>query len=214
MKKWMFSLAAASLLLAACNDDEAETKPKTEQTQADTASEEQPVVQAEKEWEQDERLQEPAEDTKCAMCNMQVYTKDHEMGAFAAQAVKADGSTAFYDDIGCLLNAEFAHEEANEKFVRDYGTLNWFNVEQAYIVKTDLKSPMNWGYIFFKYEDDAQTFIDENKGAALTTYTAVRQEALERYKQKQAQSHGDEQHDMHGDMTHEEDVHAQTSDEQ
>ena len=138
----------------------------------------------EKDWTQDARLQEPTEETVCAMCNMKVYTKDHEMGVFSAQAIKADGSIVFYDDIGCLLNAEFANVEVNEKFVRDYNTLNWFNVEQAYIVKTTLKSPMNWGYIFFKYEDDADKYIAENEGSELTSYTKVRQEALERRKAK------------------------------
>lgn len=181
MYKKLLVAASLTFVLAACNDEGSK----------DSSSEkEEPVVEQKveketaKDWTQDERLQEPTEDTVCEMCNMKVYTKDHEMGVFSAQAIKADGSNAFYDDIGCLLNAEFAHEEVNEKFVRDYNTLNWFNVEQAYIVKTELKSPMNWGYIFFKYEDDANEYISKNEGASLTSYTEVRQQALERRKAK------------------------------
>ena len=180
MYKKLFMASSLALILAACGGEETKT---SEQSNADDQT--QQVEQAvEKDWTQDARLQEPTEETVCAMCNMKVYTKDHEMGVFSAQAIKADGSIVFYDDIGCLLNAEFANVEVNEKFVRDYNTLNWFNVEQAYIVKTTLKSPMNWGYIFFKYEDDADKYIAENEGSELTSYTKVRQEALERRKAK------------------------------
>ena len=180
MYKKLLMTGSLALVLVACGDEETKSP---DQPNADNQT--QQVEQAvEKDWTQDARLQEPTEDTVCAMCNMKVYTKDHEMGVFSAQAIKADGSVVFYDDIGCLLNAEFANMEVNEKFVRDYNTLNWFNVEQAYIVKTTLKSPMNWGYIFFKYEDDANKYIAENEGSELTSYTKVRQEALERRKAK------------------------------
>ena len=180
MYKKLFMASSLALILAACGGEETKA-PEQSNTENQTQQVEQAV---EKDWTQDARLQEPTEETVCAMCNMKVYTKDHEMGVFSAQAIKADGSIVFYDDIGCLLNAEFANVEVNEKFVRDYNTLNWFNVEQAYIVKTNLKSPMNWGYIFFKYEDDADKYIAENEGSELTSYTKVRQEALERRKAK------------------------------
>ena len=180
MYKKLFMASSLALILAACGGEETKA-PEQSNTEDQTQQVEQAV---EKDWTQDARLQEPTEETVCAMCNMKVYTKDHEMGVFSAQAIKADGSIVFYDDIGCLLNAEFANVEVNEKFVRDYNTLNWFNVEQAYIVKTTLKSPMNWGYIFFKYEDDANKYIAENEGSELTSYTKVRQEALERRKAK------------------------------
>ena len=180
MYKKLFMTSSLALILAACGGEETKA-PEQSNTEDQTQQVEQAV---EKDWTQDARLQEPTEETVCAMCNMKVYTKDHEMGVFSAQAIKADGSIVFYDDIGCLLNAEFANVEVNEKFVRDYNTLNWFNVEQAYIVKTTLKSPMNWGYIFFKYEDDAKKYIAENEGSELTSYTKVRQEALERRKAK------------------------------
>ena len=180
MYKKLFMASSLALILAACGGEETKA-PEQSNTDDQTQQVEQAI---EKDWTQDARLQEPTEETVCAMCNMKVYTKDHEMGVFSAQAIKADGSIVFYDDIGCLLNAEFANVEVNEKFVRDYNTLNWFNVEQAYIVKTTLKSPMNWGYIFFKYEDDANKYIAENEGSELTSYTKVRQEALERRKAK------------------------------
>lgn len=191
-----------TMLLTACN----QTEENNESTVSNQESAQQQDVEqiAEKDWTQDARLQEPTEDTVCVMCNMKVYTKDHEMGVFSAQAIKEDGSIAFYDDIGCLLNAEFANVEVNEKFVRDYKTLNWFNVEQAYIVKTKLKSPMNWGYIFFKYEDDAKTYMDENEGSELTSYTKVRQQALERRKAKMKAGENVDKHDPEDGHVHHE----------
>ena len=183
MYKKLLMTGSLALVLVACGDEETKS-PDQPNANADNQIQQEVEQAVEKDWTQDARLQEPTEDTVCAMCNMKVYTKDHEMGVFSAQAIKADGSVVFYDDIGCLLNAEFANMEVNEKFVRDYNTLNWFNVEQAYIVKTTLKSPMNWGYIFFKYEDDANKYIAENEGSELTSYTKVRQEALERRKAK------------------------------
>ncbi|MER2000656.1 MAG: nitrous oxide reductase accessory protein NosL [Lysinibacillus sp.] len=201
MYKKLFLATSLALLLAACGDDATNDTAVNDETKVEQQAEvEKEVVK--KEWPQDDRLQEPTEDTVCEMCNMKVYTKDHEMGVFSAQAVKADGSIAFYDDIGCLLNAEFAKEEVNEKFVRDYNTLNWFNVEQAYIVKTKLKSPMNWGYIFFKYEDDASKYMAENEDTTLTSYTEVRQQALERRKAKMKAGTNVDAHDSQDGHVH------------
>src|SRR5688572_3941824 len=119
--------------LAACNSEE-EAKKEAEKEAPDTeeqAKETEEVEEVEVASAVDPRLQEPTEDTICEMCNMVVYQKDHEMGKFSAQAIKADGSIAFYDDIGCLLNAELAHNETNEKFVRDFNTLEWVLVDNA-----------------------------------------------------------------------------------
>ncbi len=200
MYKKLLMMGSLALILAACGDADETKKDQT----ADDKTKQEVQQEVEKDWTQDARLQEPTEDTVCAMCNMKVYTKDHEMGVFSAQAIKADGSIVFYDDIGCLLNAEFANVEVNEKFVRDYNTLNWFNVEQAYIVKTKLKSPMNWGYIFFKYEDDAQKYIDKKEGSELTSYTEVRQQALERRKAKMKQGTNVDAHDPEDGHVHSE----------
>ena len=190
MKK-VILLAPLLLGLYACNDEVEEQKESAPTEEVQTETEEKDNAKAslaeDAVWEVDERLQEPTEDTVCFMCNMKVYTKDHEQGVFSAQAIREDGSVVFYDDIGCLLNDEYANEMENEKFVRDYATLNWFDVEEAIVVKTDLKSPMNWGYIFFKYQEDADAYMEENPEAAITPLEQVRTEAMERYKKKQAE---------------------------
>lgn len=197
MFKKTIYVSALALLLAACGTESADEQVNTAASNEDEQSEQVEKVSTEKDWTEDERLQEPTENTKCAFCNMKVYTKDHEMGVFSAQAIKADGSLVFYDDIGCLINDEISNDEENEKFVRDYNTLNWFKVDDAFIVKTNIKSPMNWGYIFFKFEDDAKAFIEENEGTELTSYMDVREAAYDRLQQKmKAQEESNDHMDM------------------
>ncbi|MEG0261148.1 MAG: nitrous oxide reductase accessory protein NosL [Lysinibacillus sp.] len=194
MKKLLLPALFLMVVLAACGTGEdkgkGESNAEEPKTTATESSGEDVLV--------DERLQEPAEDTLCAMCNMEVYMKDHEMGVFSAQAIKEDGSNAFYDDIGCLLNAEVANEETNEKFVRDYSTKEWAKVEDVTILKTELKSPMNWGYIHFVDKADADKYVEENPTAYVEELQKVKDEALERRNKKmkeqaEKEAHGESQ---------------------
>lgn len=184
MKKIWLPVLAASLLLAACGTDNDQVK-KEETKQDITANE----AEAKDKSTQvaslvDPRLQEPKEDTMCEMCNMKVYMKDEEMGEFSTQAIKEDGTVTFYDDIGCLVNAEVANNEKNEKFVRDFNTKDWVKVDDATIVKTDLKSPMNWGYVYFKDKDDADKYIADNPTAHVEKLQKIKDDALERREKK------------------------------
>lgn len=198
MKKLLvlFSVFSLIFIIAACGKDQ-ETK-----NDSDNNSSQQTEKTAEKTNSSDIQeklalLKEPDENTVCEMCNMKVYEKTHEMGKFSAQAIKADGSIAFYDDIGCLLNAELKFNEKNDKFVRDFNTLEWILVDDATIVKTDLKTPMNWGYAFFKSEEDAKKYIEENKGAYIEKLETVKQLAKERYEAKQKKM---QEEQKNGDM--------------
>lgn len=197
----MLTLAACGQSEEATNNEEASSleTPEAEETTAEEKTDAEEVATP------DPRLQEPTEDTVCEMCNMKVYEKDHELGKFSAQAIKEDGSIAFYDDIGCLLNAELAFNETNDKYVRDFNTLEWVLVDDATIVKTDLKTPMNWGYAFFKNEEDANRYIEENEGYYIQQLDTVKQEAKERREaklKKQAEQQGNgqgmEMHHGHG----------------
>lgn len=184
VKKIWLPVLAASLLLAACGTDNDQVK-KEETKQDITANE----AEAKDKSTQvaslvDPRLQEPKEDTMCEMCNMKVYMKDEEMGEFSTQAIKEDGTVTFYDDIGCLVNAEVANNEKNEKFVRDFNTKDWVKVDDATIVKTDLKSPMNWGYVYFKDKDDADKYIADNPTAHVEKLQKIKDDALERREKK------------------------------
>lgn len=185
MKKALWaSLLMGTMILGACGSTEDAKKTET----TDKAATEETAKETTKDTKQtataDSRLKEVPEDANCEMCNMHVYTKEEDMGMFSAQAIKADGSIAYYDDIGCLLNAEVANNEKNEKFVRDFNTLEWVKVEDATIVKTNLKSPMNWGYVYFAKKEDADKYIAENKDAKVEELQTIKDAALERRKQK------------------------------
>lgn len=196
MKKLSLLLSAFALVfvLAACgSDDEATKKEDNKQAEETTKTSGEKTME-----EKMALLQEPAEDTLCEMCNMKVYEKTDEMGKFSAQAIKADGSNAFYDDIGCLLNAEIKFNEKNDKFVRDFNTLEWILVDDATIVKTDLKTPMNWGYAFFKSEEDANKYIAEHEGAYIEKLETVKQLAKERYEKKMKQQQQNKDNNMNG----------------
>ncbi len=214
MKKLWLPALILLFVLAACGSEKAQVKEKeTEQeaTKNETATLKEDSVQVASLV--DSRLQEPKEDTVCEMCNMKVYMKDHEMGVFSTQAIKEDGSIAFYDDIGCLLNAEVANEEKNEKFVRDFVTKDWAKVEDVTIVKTELKSPMNWGYIYFVNKAEADKYIQENSNAYVEDLQKIKDDALERRKKKMMQKKAEEENgesgSMHSnEMNHEQEGHS------
>ncbi|WP_338651939.1 hypothetical protein [Lysinibacillus sp. Y5S-8] len=214
MKKLWLPALILLFVLAACGSEKAQVKEKeTEQeaTKNETATLKEDSVEVASLV--DSRLQEPKEDTVCEMCNMKVYMKDHEMGVFSTQAIKEDGSIAFYDDIGCLLNAEVANEEKNEKFVRDFVTEDWAKVEDVTIVKTELKSPMNWGYIYFVNKAEADKYIQENSNAYVEDLQKIKDDALERRKkkmmQKKAEEENSESGSMHSnEMNHEQEGHS------
>lgn len=205
MKKMLLAIPIV-LALTACGEEESKQKEQPDEpTQIEQTKETETESQVKENMtddtvEVDARLSEPTEDTHCSMCNMKVYTKDQEMGVFAAQAIKSDGSVVFYDDIGCLLNDEYVNKVENEKFVRDFNSLNWLNVEEAIIVKTDLKSPMNWGYIFFNSSEDADAYVKEHNKAKITPISQVREEAIERHKKKEAHNHSSEGKNMEEHM--------------
>lgn len=111
MKKLWLPALILLFVLAACGSEKQQAEEKESEQEA-TKNESEPVQVASL---VDIRLQEPEENTICEMCNMKVYMKDHEMGVFSTQAIKEDGTIAFYDDIGCLLNAEVANEEKKRK---------------------------------------------------------------------------------------------------
>ena len=211
MKKFahLFVATGIVLALAACGDEEQASKDQETTAQVEE-SDSTIVKQEEVASLVDPRLQEPTEESICEMCNMKVYTKEHELGVFSAQAIKADGSIAFYDDIGCLLNAEVANNEENDKYVRDYNTLEWALVDDVTIVKAEIKSPMNWGYIYFINKEDANKYIAENPTAHVEELQTIKDAALKRREEKlkkQAEEEAQQQQGHHTEEEHNEHDH-------
>ena len=178
MKKFSILLLSLFLLLAmaACNNEKS--------TNEDTATK-----------EDSEQVQvsgpiEPTEDSKCAGCQMKIYSKDEEMGQFTAQALTEDGENLFFDDSGCLLNAPRKTGETYAKtWVRDYYTLDWIETEDALAVHSDIATPMKMGNSFFTNQEDVDIFISENAdlNPTVVTWDDIDAVAYERYQKKMQQ---------------------------
>lgn len=196
MKKRSMILMAFFLLiiLSACGDETAENKKETDgQTSAAT----------EEKHDHADGPHEPGADDVCAFCNMKVYTETDPMGVFTAQAKSKDGDYVFFDDSGCLLNSPRRDEvEYEEKWVRDYVTAEWIDADSAVPVKADLKTPMKYGYAFFKDNESAEKFISENgdKNPAMASWEEIDQMANERYMKKMKMSSGSMDKKDHSDM--------------
>ena len=176
-----FLLVFTVAFLGACGTqgEKAETPEQTESTNT-TESTEGAAENTEV------ALAEPTEEDTCAYCNMVVYGEDHEMGAFTAQGIDHEGHNHFFDDVGCMLNYETKEEADLEKYVRDMDTKEWLSYEDATIVKSDMKTPMNYGYGFFTEAEDAEKFVEDNSAdnAMLASSDDIAELSLERHKMK------------------------------
>ena len=201
MKK-LFAVMIAFLLMiivTACGDEAAENEQKDGQETAATE-----VKHEENDHDHGDGPHEPGADDVCAFCNMKVYDEADPMGVFTAQAKTKDGEYVFFDDSGCLLNiARRDDVEFEEKWVREYITSEWIDADSATPVKADLKTPMKYGYAFFKDPESAEKFISENndKNPATATWEQIDQIAKERYMKKMKMNNDsmDKDSNMDGD---------------
>ncbi|MFS1517507.1 nitrous oxide reductase accessory protein NosL [Bacillus sp. SCS-151] len=139
---------------------------------------------------------EPTDEHTCAFCDMKVYGMEHEMGVFTAQIQMEDGEHYFFDDVGCLLNYERGKDEqAIAKWVRDYNSSEWIDLDGSVPVKADIITPMKYGYALFNSEKAAQTFVDERKdiNAVISSWDEIDHVSHERYMKKMGQN--EEGHD-------------------
>lgn len=204
MRKYLTIILASLLMIivSACGNEAAEEK--------DTAEKNATVNHEDDGSGHADGPHEPGSDDLCAFCNMKVYAEADHMGVFTAQAKTADGEYVFFDDSGCLLNSPRRDgTQYEEKWVRDYVTSEWIDADQAVPVKADLKTPMKYGYAFFKDKASADKFIAENadKNPVSASWQQIDEIANERYQKKmkmQSGSHSDsmkkdEDSDMDGD---------------
>ncbi|WP_071393998.1 nitrous oxide reductase accessory protein NosL [Bacillus tuaregi] len=195
MKK--FTLILLSLLLifvfAGCNAEEQESK--TEDKGKESATTETATTETTGTNENEDQKhnhdheynpEEPTAEDVCHFCNMKIYTEDEEMGVFTAQAVKEDGTHVYFDDSGCLLNAQRKfNEEYVKEWVRDFNTNEWIEADSAVVVKADVQTPMKYGYAFFKDEEGAKPYLENAAlNAALANWDEIDQEAETRYQKK------------------------------
>ncbi|KIQ94140.1 NosL [Anoxybacillus thermarum] len=191
MKKWMILLVVLFIFaLTGCNNNQEETKQVEQNREVEKTAQEDVFMKA--------AMAEPDENTVCVFCNMKVYPKEHELGKFTAKSATENGDVLFFDDIGCLFNYERDHNEAAKKYVRDYNTLEWIELQNATVVKADIKTPMNYGYAFFAKKEDADKFVSEQPGAMIVSWEDVDKVAHERYMKKKQMMQNKEDGQGHG----------------
>ena len=80
----------------------------------------------------------------CAHCHMAISQPQ-----FAAETLDRDTNVTKFDDIGCMLKSLGAGKPA-AIFVADYNTRQWFDVRDAYFVRTSkMQTPMGGGILAF-----------------------------------------------------------------
>ena len=103
----------------------------------------------------------------CAVCNMMISDDQ-----FAVQLIQKDGKVYKFDDIGDLYvwKDQNGTEQIGMEFVRDYYTMEWIPLSDAYFVyDKDFKTPMAYGVYSFKDEDSAKKLMaEEGKGRLMT----------------------------------------------
>lgn len=177
----------AMVALTACGDDETTKKQSTKDDQETTAIDNNTNSNDTDEQVAVHTPTEPDHDQVCAFCNMKIFGSSDPLGAFTAQAITADGERVFFDDSGCLLNAERQEEQKfAQSWVRDLNTMDWTSDEDVTIVKADIQTPMKYGYAFFSDSEAAEQYVNDNANlnAAMTDWDAVDAVAYERYKKK------------------------------
>ena len=154
-----------------------------------------------------EEIQEGTD--RCDLCNMLV---PNDMNA--TQLILNDGRALKFDDIGCLYEwvEEHGLDDVNVRYVRDYYTFDWIQIEKAtFVYDKDFRTPMAYGVYAFKSKDEAESFIEEEGKGKLLTYEDLNNhswernmELMEQMKQEHGHDHSEHHHE-HDDGNHEHD---------
>lgn len=210
MKKiqWTSLLLVGVITLTGCGTEEATEKQEEKEIDAIETSTETTTETA----TTTEGLEEPTADTTCEYCQMNVYVKEDDLGVFSAQGISTEGETLFFDDVGCMLNQERMDDTVFEKYVRDYNSTKWILLADSIVVKAEIKTPMNYGYAFFKDEESAQAFIAESgkEHASLSSIAEIDEvsghrhiKRMEKMQNGSSMTGHDEQEKSHTDMSEE-----------
>ncbi|WP_347861478.1 nitrous oxide reductase accessory protein NosL [Salimicrobium sp. PL1-032A] len=170
------SLVVSAGVMTACGDsapDESSSMDTKEQQEAPADS------------IQDVTAQEPGKNETCYFCEMGIPHPEDEAAVFTAQAITEEGERVFFDDSGCVENAQQENGEFAKVWVKDYDSNEWMELEGTSIVYDEsLKTPMSYHYAFFDSDEDAKAYVD-GKEAELSTWDDVEEDAVERSQNKE-----------------------------
>ena len=108
---------------------------------------------------------------RCAVCNMLV-PNDHN----ATQLLLHDGQSLKFDDIGCMMAwiEENGVEDVNVRYVRDYHTEEWIQLEEAtFVYHSEFRTPMAYGVYSFLSMEEAEKFVLEHGKGIVLSYTDI-----------------------------------------
>ena len=128
----------------------------------------------------------------CEVCGMAIADDEH-----ATQIVLENERSLKYDDIGDMFVwiEENGEDDVGAKFVRDFNSLEWIQLEDAsFVYDEEISTPMGFGVISFQDSDEAEEYIDENEVGELLSV-----DDLYNHEWEMDHDHGD--HD-HGDHAH------------
>lgn len=132
---------------------------------------------------------------RCEVCHMLIADD-----RYATQLRLHDGETKLFDDLGDLFvwTAEHGLDDVNVRYVRDYHTEEWVQIEQAtFVYDANFRTPMGYGVYSFKEKEDAEAFIAQEGAGVLLTY-----EDLLTHHWESTMDHNHD-HDHHHDHDHE-----------
>ncbi|MDE5415650.1 nitrous oxide reductase accessory protein NosL [Alkalihalobacterium chitinilyticum] len=114
----------------------------------------------------------------CNECNM--IMGDNQ---YATQIHLTNGQYFMFDDIGCHYQwlKQYSDREIAVQYVRDYHTLEWLEIEDAYFVyDASIQTPMGYGINTFKDVDEAYRFMDEIGAGDMFTFNDIFDHHFER----------------------------------
>lgn len=122
-------------------------------------------------------------DSTCAECNMIISDE-----RFATATVVSDErdrpETLLFDDFNCQVNHAEAHSEEYpvlRRWVRDHGTKEWLDLDDAYFVHADnLRTPMASHGAAFSDKQRAEEFAEQLQGEVVE-YEKLRLRMLGRH---------------------------------
>lgn len=100
----------------------------------------------------------------CEVCNMSIIEE-----AYATEVIAKDGTVYKFDDIGCMV--KFLQDEKgktmekSDLYVRDFESLEWVHLEDAYhVYHPDTVTPMAYGVVSFSSKERAEEFRKQLQG--------------------------------------------------
>lgn len=157
MKKFSFLFmifAVFMLVLAACggNNTADDTENAGTNEAADSAYEPEEI---------------DSDNDVCEVCGMAI-----DDDQYATEIILENDKVLKFDDLGDLYVwlDENQDEEIGAAFVRDFNTKEWVHLEDAtYVHNEEEETPMGFNVISFENSDDAESYIEENKGELMSS---------------------------------------------